>query len=125
MPIYKVTTEGDCEGRSTRHLAYVEADSPEHAIKHLKSIGRNEYYEYSITQVNNPIIKAKPASELEHLFADVREQSYGGWVGKVKENSQLLKERELAIKSAKETIKSAMQRAGLSYEDLVTFGKEV
>lgn len=123
MPIYKVTTEGDCEGRTTKHLGYVEAESPEHAIKYLKSIGKDEYYEYSITQVNNPVLIAKPANELEHLFAEIRQQSYGGWVGKVKTNTQLLKEKEQAIQSAKETIRNAIQRSGLSYEDVVNFCK--
>nr|DAY73732.1 MAG TPA: hypothetical protein [Caudoviricetes sp.] len=123
MPIYKVTTEGDCEGRTIKHLGYVEAESPKHAIKYLKSIGKDEYYEYSITQVNNPVVVAKPSNELEHLFAEISQQSYGGWVGKVKTNTQLLKEKEQAVQSAKETIRNVMQRAGLSYKDVVNFGK--
>lgn len=61
MTLYHVTTEGDCEGRTTKDLGYVEADSPEHAIKYLHSIGKYAYYEYYIHQVEeNPIQVATP-----------------------------------------------------------------
>lgn len=64
MTLYHVTTEGDCEGRTTKDLGYVEADSPEHAIKYLHSIGKYAYYEYYIHEIEeNPIQVATPKGE--------------------------------------------------------------
>lgn len=116
MPVYKVTTEGDCEGRSSKLIGYVEANSPEHAIKHLESIGKYAYYEYSIDVVEYPVIKAKPEAELEYLIAEVKRGYFGGWRGTVKTNEQVVKQKQ-------EAVLQAMQRAGLSYEDVVNFGK--
>lgn len=116
MPIYHVTTEGDCEGRTTKSLGYIEADNPEQAIKHLESIGKHAYYEYWIDVVENPVVKAKPVSQLQHLIAEVNQNSYGGWRGKVKTNDQFIKEKEQAVCEA-------MKKAGISYEDVINFGK--
>lgn len=85
MTLYHVTTEGDCEGRSTRDLGYVEAESPEHAIKYLHSIGKYAYYEYSIHEVEvNPIQVATPMVELKHLKAKIKPGILSGYRGTVK-----------------------------------------
>lgn len=118
MPIYKVTTEDDCEGRSTKHLAYVEADSPEHAVKYLKSIGVHEYYEYYVDVVLNSVHKAVPEETLNMWVAELslRPYSKDSYKGKVVENTEVRKR-------CQQTVREAMKRAGLSYEDVVNFGK--
>ena len=85
MTLYHVTTEGDCEGRTTKDLGYVEADSPEHAIKYLHSIGKYAVYEYTIYEVEvNPIQVATPMAELKHLKAKVRPGIVSDYKGEVK-----------------------------------------
>ncbi len=85
MTLYHVTTEGDCEGRSTRDLGYVEAESPEHAIKYLHSIGKYASYEYSIDEVEVNLIQvATPMVELKHLKAKVKPGVLSGYKGTVK-----------------------------------------
>ena len=85
MTLYHVTTEGDCEGRTTKDLGYVEADSPEHAIKYLHSIGKYAGYEYYIQEVEvNPIQVATPMAELKHLKAKVRPGIVSDYKGEVK-----------------------------------------
>lgn len=85
MTLYHVTTEGDCEGRTTKDLGYVEADSPEHAIKYLHSIGKYAGYEYTICEVEvNPIQVATPMAELKHLKAKVRPGIVSDYKGEVK-----------------------------------------
>lgn len=85
MTLYHVTTEGDCEGRTTKDLGYVEADSPEHAIKYLHSIGKYAGYEYTIYEVEvNPIQVANPMVELKHLKAKVRPGIVSDYKGEVK-----------------------------------------
>lgn len=85
MTLYHVTTEGDCEGRTTKDLGYVEADSPEHAIKYLHSIGKYARYEYTINEVEvNPIQVATPMAELKHLKAKVRPGIVSDYKGEVK-----------------------------------------
>lgn len=85
MTLYHVTTEDDCEGRTTKDLGYVEADSPEHAIKYLHSIGKYAGYEYTIYEVEvNPIQVATPMAELKHLKAKVRPGIVSDYKGEVK-----------------------------------------
>ncbi|QHR71923.1 hypothetical protein JR325_gp067 [Escherichia phage tuntematon] len=86
MTLYHVTTEGDCEGRTTKDLGYVEADSPEHAIKYLHSIGKYAGYEYTIYEVEiiNLIQVATPMAELKHLKAKVRPGVVSDYKGEVK-----------------------------------------
>lgn len=119
MRIYHVTTEGDCEGRSTRDLGYVEANSPEHAVKYLKSIGLDEYYDYYVEEVIVDLVrKAPPEETLVMWIADLSKYGYRKNVlkGKVVENTELRKQ-------CQKTVREAMERAGLSYEDVVNFGK--
>ena len=85
MTLYHVTTEGDTEGRTTKDLGYVEADSPEHAIKYLHSIGKYAGYKYDIQEVEvNPIQVATPMTELKHLKAKVRPGIVSDYKGEVK-----------------------------------------
>lgn len=118
MPIYHVTTEGDCEGRSTRDLGYVEANSPEHAVKYLKSIGDHEYYDYYVELVLSSVRKAAPEETLNLWVAELslRPYSKDSYKGKVIENTKVRKR-------CQQTVREAMRRAGLSYEDVVNFGK--
>lgn len=118
MPIYHVTTEGDCEGRSTRDLGYVEANSPEHAVKYLKSIGVHEYYDYHVEVALNVVRKAAPEETLDMWVAELSQRPYNkdSYKGKVIESTEVRKRKEQAVREA-------MQRAGLSYEDVVNFGK--
>ncbi len=63
----------------------VEADSPEHAIKYLHSIGKYAGYEYTIYEVEvNPIQVATPMAELKHLKAKVRPGIVSDYKGEVK-----------------------------------------
>lgn len=85
MTLYHVTTEGDTEGHATKDLGYVEADSPEHAIKYLHSIGKYATYEYTIYKVEvSPIQVATPMVELKHLKAKVRPGIVSDYKGEVK-----------------------------------------
>lgn len=84
MTLYHVTTEGDTEGRTTKDLGYVEADSPEHAIKYLHSIGKYAGYKYDIQEVEvNPVQVATPMVELKHLKAKVTHGPLSGYKGEV------------------------------------------
>ncbi len=51
MAIYKVTTEGDCEGKSTRTLGLFSGTKHQ-AIAYLKVNGNNPYYHYRIQKVD-------------------------------------------------------------------------
>ena len=119
MQIYKVTTEGDCEGRTTKLLGYVKANSPAHAIKFLESIGKHAHYQYWIDVENSLVIEATPESGLNHLIAEIESPCYegGSFKGVVKSNLQVLQEK-------KQKVKDALLRSGLSYEDVVKFGKD-
>lgn len=115
MPIYKVTTEADCEGRSTKTLGYVEANSPEHAIKYFESIGKHAYYEYWVDEVENLIVKATPEDQLHHLVADMKPAYGGSWRGIVKTDAEAVKEKERQVAEV-------LRHAGLSVEDVIKFG---
>ena len=49
--LYLVTTEGDCEGRSTNRLGYVHAFSPAAAALYFWNKGKRHMYQYSVTDV--------------------------------------------------------------------------
>lgn len=49
--LYLVTTEGDCEGRSTNRLGYVHAFSPAAAALYFWNKGNRHMYQYSVTDV--------------------------------------------------------------------------
>lgn len=49
--LYLVTTEGDCEGRSTNRLGYVHAFSPAAAALYFWNKGKRHLYQYSVTDV--------------------------------------------------------------------------
>ncbi|AKJ73541.1 hypothetical protein SP40_100 [Salmonella phage 40] len=95
MQIYKVSTEGDCEGRTIKVLGYVKANSPEHAIKYLDSIGKHAYYQYWIDVEDSLVIEASPESELNHLIAEIKNPIYegGSFRGIVKKNLHVCKRK--------------------------------
>lgn len=119
MPIYKVTTEGDCEGRSVRVLGYVNANSPEHAMKYMKYIGEHAYYDYCVQEQKDVIKDACPEHLLTHLeVTSVRTYGRSDFpirYGSVKEKEDLEKTKREKI----EQIKSELSAMGLSVKDLV------
>lgn len=120
MPVYKITTEGDCEGRTIRDLGFVQANSPEHAIKYLESKGIHAYYAYEIKEVNDVIQIACAEEELSHLSATVAPSNWNNVVlkGQVFTNDKILQNK-------KKMLREAMKKAGISYEDVINFGKGV
>lgn len=116
--IYKVTTEGDVEGRSVKLLGYVEANSPEHAVKYLKSIGINEYYQYSVECVKNPVIKATQTEEQLSDYVAVEYKGYGDvsfW--KVSKTAE-------SIQRKKDKIEKTIKEAGLTKEEILEYLKD-
>lgn len=119
MPIYKITTEGDCEGRSVKQLGYYEANSAEHAVKYLKSIGKNEYYYYNVEEINNLVTKIDVTeSSLSHFKAErSRNWSNGTTRWTVVTNKELMEQR-------KHEVQSKLAATGLSKAEILAFLKE-
>lgn len=116
MPIYKVETEGDCEGKTTKLLGYVEATSAEHAAMHMKHIGKDSYYQYWVTCEYDLVVKAAPLKDLDYLVP-VRSQSYSSeWCGTVKTNETVMQER-------RQIVEAALKNSGLTVEDVIKYGK--
>jgi hypothetical protein len=115
MSLYKVTTEADCEGSRTKLLGYVEARSPEHAVKYLKHKGIDEYYKYRVIGVTNLIHTACSESELTHLVV-TKEGGYSdGTRCFTVDYDRVLLERK------REEIQQKLDTTGLTKAQLIAF----
>ena len=50
--IYKATTEGDCEGRSTKTLGIFKANSKLQVIEYLVANNIKPYYDYMVEEID-------------------------------------------------------------------------
>lgn len=72
--LYKATTEGDCEGRSTRTLGIFQANSKLQVIEYLVANNIKPYYKYQVDEV-----EVKDIQDIEIKYvADIIEEQYGG-----------------------------------------------
>ena len=50
--LYKATTEGDCEGRTTRTLGVFKANSKQQVIEYLVTNNIKPYYSYKVEEID-------------------------------------------------------------------------
>jgi len=63
--IYQVTTEGDCEGKSTRTLGYCKGE-----ISDIKAyFDDKKTYEIRVSEINVSVITSKSAEEKQLLMS--------------------------------------------------------
>ena len=94
--LYKATTEGDCEGRSTKTLGLFKANSKLQVIEYLVTNGIKPYYDYKIEE-----IKVEDISELKvNYVADIIEEQFGRIKVVLNSELQAKLEQELLIKTA-------------------------
>lgn len=51
MKAYKLTTEGDCEGRSTKELG-IFIGTPEQIVQYAQDNNIKKYYQYALTPID-------------------------------------------------------------------------
>lgn len=113
---YVIKTEADCEGRSMKTLGTVMANSPEHAVKYMYHIGKKPYYDYTV-EIAEPVLVACPEEELKHLVSVDRSNSV---------NMHFLVETNKEVyRQKRDHILEVLKSEGLTYEDVVNFGKEL
>ena len=119
MPIYKVTTEGDCEGRTIRDLGYVKANSMEHALRHLYYIGLPSTYRYTISTVDTEVREAIAEEHLTHLSVDL---SRTEWDSRIFHGTVTVKPEVRQQKRAK--MLKILNDNGLTVEDVINLSAE-
>ena len=67
--IYKVTTEGDCEGRSTKTLGYCRGEKDDI----LKYYNDRKYYTLKVEEITIVNITSKSTLERQNLIARQKE----------------------------------------------------
>lgn len=115
MPIFKVTTEADCEGRSMKTLGYIEAFSPEHAVKSLYNSGISCYYAYNVTLVANPVTVATDIHKLEHLTTEFK--------GKFASSSSFTVKHKESPEERKAKLEDKVKQSGLSIKEMEEYLK--
>lgn len=94
--LYKATTEGDCEGRSTKTLGLFKANSKLQVIEYLVTNGIKPSYDYKIEE-----IKVEDISELKvNYVADIIEEQFGRIKVVLNSERQAKLEQDLLIKTA-------------------------
>ena len=94
--LYKATTEGDCEGRSTKTLGLFKANSKLQVIEYLVTNDIQPYYDYKIEE-----IEVIDIAELKvNYVADIIEEKYGTVKVVLNAGKQAELEKQLLIKSA-------------------------
>lgn len=121
MPIYHVTTEGDCEGRTTRDLGYVKANSMEHALRHLYNAGLPSTYKYTITTVDTEAQEAVSEEHLTHLSVNL---SRTEWDSRVFQGTVAVKPGVIMQRKRDKMLK-ILKDNGLTVEDVINFSKGV
>lgn len=117
MPIYKVTTEGDCEGRSVNSFGYVKANSMEHALRHLFNKGSYAMYQYTICAVDDFVDEAIGEDHLTHLDVELSRCSWSKseFKGTVTPNEEVLQRK-------REKVAQILKDNGLTVSDVIQFG---
>ena len=94
--IYKATTEGDCEGRSTKTLGIFKANSKIQVIEYLVTNNIKPYYGYKVEELD-----VLDISDTEVAYvADIIEERYGTIKVVLNSERQAELERQLLIKTA-------------------------
>lgn len=91
MRYFKITTEGDCEGRSTKELCIVKAKNKQQAIAYCIRNGIKPYYDYYIEP-----LKVEDAMDCQYSDFDV----YISGMGKVSYRTPEAIKREIKKKEA-------------------------
>ena len=94
--IYKATTEGDCEGRTTRTLGIFKANSKLQVIEHLVANNIKPYYGYMVEEID-----VLDISDTKVIYvADIREERYSTIKVILNSEHQSELEKQQLIKSA-------------------------
>ena len=94
--LYKATTEGDCEGRSTKTLGLFKANSKLQVIEYLVTNGIKPTYDYKIEEVD-----VLDISDLKvNYVADIVEEQFGRIKVVLNAEREAQLEKDLLIKSA-------------------------
>ena len=117
MPIYKVTTEGDCEGRSVNNFGYVKANSMEHALRHLYNNGTYATNNYTIVCVEDFMSRAIGEDHLTHLDVILMRCPWdkSQFEGTVTPNEEVLQRK-------REKVAQILKDNGLTVSDVLQFG---
>lgn len=94
--LYKATTEGDCEGRSTRTLGIFKANSKLQVIEYLVVNNIKPYYNYKVEEIDVLDISDTKVT----YVADIIEESYGTIKVVLNAERQAELEKQQLIKSA-------------------------
>ena len=94
--IYKATTEGDCEGRTTRTLGIFKANSKLQVIEYLVANNIKPYYGYMVEEID-----VLDISDTKVIYvADIREERYSTIKVILNSEHQSELEKQQLIKSA-------------------------
>lgn len=93
---YKATTEGDCEGRSTKTLGIFKANSKLQVIEHLVTNNIKPCYSYKVEELDILDISDTKVT----YVADIIEEKYGTIKVVLNSERQAELERQLLIKTA-------------------------
>lgn len=94
--LYKATTEGDCEGRSTRTLGVFKANSKLQVIEYLVINNIKPCYTYMVEEIN---VLDITDTKVTHV-SDIIEDSYGRIDVVLNSERQAELEKQQLIKSA-------------------------
>ena len=94
--IYKATTQGDCEGRSTTTLGIFKANSKLQVIEYLVANNIKPYYNYSVEEIDVLDISDTKVT----YVADIVEEKYGTIKVVLNVERQAELEKQQLIKSA-------------------------
>ena len=94
--LYKATTEGDCEGRTTRTLGIFKANSKLQVIEYLVTNNIKPCYDYKVEEIDVLDISD---TKITHV-ADIIEDSYGRIKVVLNAERQAELEKQQLIKSA-------------------------
>ena len=94
--LYKATTEGDCEGRTTRTLGIFKANSKLQVIEHLVTNNIKPYYGYMVEEID-----VLDISDTKVIYvADIIEERYSTIKVILNSEHQSELEKQQLIKSA-------------------------
>lgn len=117
MPIYKVMTEHGNGDGGTRLLGYVEANSMEHALRHLYNNGTYATNNYTIVCVEDFMSRAVGEDHLTHLDVILMRCPWdkSQFEGTVTPNEEVLQRK-------REKVAQILKDNGLTVSDVLQFG---